>query len=982
MLLRTLGGLHLDRVGDDAASVARPGPKALFLLAYLAHEGPRERRHLAELMWRDVSDPRNGLSTALTRLRRTAPGAVRADPVMVEATIECDDQAFVRACQDGRFEEAAALYRGAYLEGLDLSALPEAEEWMLDVRESLARRLIDALVSLAERALRARDRAAATRWAEQACRHVASSDPDEALLARLHVALVRAGSPLARQVEREAGELGVELDAAPFVPQRLNETLPEGRPTTGLTLPALPSVMNPTFGREDDIARLEAMLRAAEVRIVTLVGPGGVGKTRLAQEVAGRLRAGDAFPDGVAFVALAEARDAATALEAVARGLGLRVAAEHDVAHVLATAFEGKRMLLVLDNVEQVDGLADELARLAAACPATAFLLTSRVPTRMAIERQVPVDVLPVPVSGASRSTASEAASVELFVRRAQAVDPSFGLDETNVEAVATLCRLLDGLPLAIELAAARARLMTPAEMVERLDRRIDLLATPSAAPDARHRTLRDTLDWSFELLSQDERSAFRRLALFTGAFPLEAAERMVASDPVESLRLLEALVDHSLVRVLPGSPRRLTLLATVRTYGRERLDDAGEREAAELARTGYLLTLSEKAAKELTGSEQRSWFARLGELHADFGASLRYLAAAGEVERGLRLASALWRYWVAQGHMLEAESHFERLLGLPLEEHGGTGELAGVRAEALEGYGATLQELGEPRRARARLLEGLGLWERLERPERIATTLNHLSWLTLNLGDVREAEAHAKRALTLHESFGDHRGRAVSINNLGWIALMRGDVQDAAVLLDASLAERARAGDERGVAYARANLAWALRRLGQLERCGGELARAEETLRRLGDDQVLGWARVQGAFLALEHGDATKAVRLALDAVERSRRTGQRSGETEALIALTEALWRQGETGEAVARGKRALALARQLEETFTIARASVALGRALCASGEAEEGDTLLAEAASLHASLGDAGAVAAVEEERAKNRGTSTPGTSRVP
>jgi len=244
--------------------------------------------------------------------------------------------------------------------------------------------------------------------------------------------------------------------------------------------------------------------------------------------------------------------------------------------------------------------------------------------------------------------------------------------------------------------AAARAKLMTPAEMVERLDRRLDLLATASTSTDAKHRTLRDTLDWSFELLSEEERGAFRRLSLFTGPFSLEAAERLLTTDPVASLRLLEALVDHSLVRVLPGAPRRFTLLATVRTYGRERLDEAGEREAAERARAEYLLSVAEAAAKELTGSEQRAWFARLGELHADLDASLSYLAEAGDVDRGLRLASALWRYWVAQGHMVEARGHFERLLALPHEEDGGPVERAVVRAESLEGYGALLQELGD----------------------------------------------------------------------------------------------------------------------------------------------------------------------------------------------------------------------------------------------------------------------------------------------
>src|SRR5690606_16444522 len=261
---------------------------------------------------------------------------------------ETDDHAFVRACQEGRFEEAAALYRGAYLDGIDLSSLPEAEEWMLGVRESLARRLIAALVALAEGALRSGDATAATRWAERACRHLTAADPDEALLARLHAALVGSGSPLARQVEREADDLGIDLGTDAFVPGPSHGSQAEERPGNGLTLPALPPIVNPSFGREDDLTRLERLLTDPEARLVTLVGPGGVGKTRLALEVAGRLRDGEAFPDGVVFVALAEARDAAGALDALARVMAVRVDPEHDVTDALAAALDGKRLLVVL----------------------------------------------------------------------------------------------------------------------------------------------------------------------------------------------------------------------------------------------------------------------------------------------------------------------------------------------------------------------------------------------------------------------------------------------------------------------------------------------------------------------------------------------------------------------------------------------------------------------------------------------------------
>lgn len=934
MRLRTLGRVVL----EDLDGARSPGPKALFLLAYLALEGPKERRFLAELLWRDATDPRNRLSTALSRIRRCHPGLIRADAVTVGARVRTDVEDFLAAWRDGRFEDAVGLYGGPFLEGFDADGNVEVEDWLHEIRDDLVRRLVEALVTLAEGDASAGEAARSVQRAERAHRHLREVGSDPRIMARLHAVLDAAGSPAAVALAEEAAELGIDLTASAARARS---------PDDAAVARSIPGRRGAIFGRERELASLAALLPRADVRLVTLVGPGGVGKSRLAIETAWRLREASAFRDGVAFVPLASVRAPGKLLDAVADTLGVREDATRDRPAALLAALAGRETLLVLDNAEHVLEAAPLVGHVLEACESVTILATSRAPLRLAVERQVPVAPLP---TAATAGDGRPAPAVALFVARATAIDPTFAPSSDDLASVAALCARLDGLPLALELAAARIKLMSPAQMIARLDRRLDLLGDGFRDASERHRTMRRAIAWSYDLLSDDERRVFRRISILDGRFPLEAAEALAGPAPGVMDRIAR-LVDHHLVRSEPDAPGRFTMLETIREYGRELLDLAGEREEAEHARASYLTDLVGRASRELTGPRQRAWFERLADRHADIGQALDFLEAAGEGAAGLRLGAPLWRYWIARGHMREGRDRLTRSLAAAAPD-----DAADARAEALEGLGIILQELGDPRAARARLLEALGLWERIGEDMHLASTLNHLAWLALNLGDLWEAEAHARRALGMHRERGDARGEAVSLNNLGWIALYRGDPAAAEPLLADALHLRERAGDTRGIAFAQANLAWPRRLLGRTRDAEGLLTRAAETAEALRDDQILGWIRYHQVALALDHDRVDAAHDLARDGLRRSLIVGNRSGIALAHASIADVQLRRGALDEARRAALQAHALATDLSERWTEAVAASLLGRIRLAAGDVDAGRADLLRAAELHREMGD--------------------------
>ncbi len=428
------------------------------------------------------------------------------------------------------------------------------------------------------------------------------------------------------------------------------------------SVPILPAPLTTLVGREREVAALRDVLLRPEVRLATLVGPGGVGKTRLALRTVAELD--QEFPDGLWFVPLASITDPALVLPTVAQTIGVRGAGDRPLPERLASFLGGQTALLVLDNFEQVLDAAPDLGALLGASPGVTILVTSRARLRIAGEQVVPVPPLALPEIG--RRPVEElagTAAVTLFVERSRAARPDFDLTPANATSVVEVCRRLDGLPLAIELAAGWSAVLSPAMLRERLRERLPLLTTgPVDAPE-RLRTMRDAIAWSYDLLTTDEQAFFRRAAVFVGGFTLEAAEELgrgAAGRDLASLDALNAvagLVDKSLLRREPGSGSepRYAMLETVREFGLERLRASGEEAAVRDAHAAQFLQLAEREWEALASElDSERWTGRLAVEHDNLRAALAWLADTGSTEQGLRLSGALGWFWYFADHWAE----------------------------------------------------------------------------------------------------------------------------------------------------------------------------------------------------------------------------------------------------------------------------------------------------------------------------------------
>jgi predicted ATPase len=497
-------------------------------------------------------------------------------------------------------------------------------------------------------------------------------------------------------------------------------------------LPApLPLSPTPLVDRAEEIARAQELLRSDGVRLLTLTGPAGVGKTRLALQVARGLRL--AFPDGVWFVDLSSLQDPALVLAAIAEALHVQVRERRALPDALGAALGERQVLLVLDNFEPVLAAAPQVAGVLGACPGVKLLVTSRVRLRLLWEHTLPVGPLPIPGEDEPHTleTLAEVPAVACFVERAQAANPAFALTAENAPAVAALCRHLDGLPLALELAAARANMLTPAAMLQWVEHRLPALGWDAQDRPARHQSLGAALDGSYGLLSEADQALFRRLAVFAGVWTPAAAAAVAqldgpTADPVEAIG---RLVDASLVQVsgdAAGSPQ-FRLLETVREYAAEHLDACGEREAAERSHAAYFLALAEQAEPHLKGPDQVAWYRRLLRKQDNFRAALAWAAAHDETETELRLVAALAYFWWAGGGLHEARQWFEHALARS------EGRRDPLRGKVLAGAGLAAAYLQDFAGANARLEEAQTIAREAGDPHGAIQALTHLAiaaWL------------------------------------------------------------------------------------------------------------------------------------------------------------------------------------------------------------------------------------------------------------
>ena len=626
----------------------------------------------------------------------------------------------------------------------------------------------------------------------------------------------------------------------------------------------LPVPRTSLIGRERDIATLAELVPAHPGRLVTLTGIGGGGKTRLALAVAGELRG--IFADDVWLIELAPLVDPALVPMAVAAVLDIPEVDGVPVLERLAVALHSRRMLLVLDNCEHlIDACAELGERLLAACPDVSILATSREPLQLACERQWRVPALSAPGldEAVSLATLADYPAVRLFVARAQAVVPEFGLTEANAGAVAQVCTRLDGIPLALELAAARVRVLPVAQILERLDDALRLLTEGSRAAPTRQQTLRATLDWSYELLTAPEQAVFRRLAVFLGGCALEAAEAVCAGgdlDPAEVLDLLTRLVDKSLVLVEEaGGAARFRLLEPVRQYAQQRLAASGEADAARAHHTVCYLALAERAVPELRGPAQVAWLHRLDGEHDNLRAALRWAEAYGDAETAARLAIALAPFWEGRGYLSEGRRWLKSLLAVAA-----AGTIpAAARARAMVGAGRLAHWQTDLDDAAALFEESLALAREQGDDLAIAESLVWLGTVYRQQGSLARGAELLSESLALYQAIGDRAGIAWALLNLGVTVRFQGDVARAAALLEESLARYRELGDVRFIAITLTMLGFAVLQQGD---SGSAAALIREGLaghQAVGDRAFLVFGLMDLAAVLVAQGQAVLAARL-----------------------------------------------------------------------------------------------------------------------
>jgi predicted ATPase/Tfp pilus assembly protein PilF len=731
----------------------------------------------------------------------------------------------------------------------------------------------------------------------------------------------------------------------------------------------LPVQPNPLVGRESELAAVTALLGREDVRLITLTGMGGIGKTRLALQVAADTL--DAYEDGGFVVDLAPLADASLVLPTIAATLGVRESGGLSLRDALVAHLAEKRLLLVLDNFEQVLGAAGTVADLLSACAGLTVIVTSRAKLGLRAEHEYPVAPLPTPDLKHLPSLAAlaENAAVALFVQRATAARHDFVLTEETAALVAAICARLDGLPLAIELAAARIKTLPPWAILARLTNRLKLLTGGARDLPARQQTLRAAIEWSHELLPEDDRVLFRRLAVFAGGFSLEAAETVVGDDvavhlDADVLDGVEALVNQSLLRQaggLDGEPR-FTMLETLREFGLERLEDAGEGPALRRAQSEWCLALAQSALPHLTGPEQAVWLARLEIEHDNLRAALASTDDDGD--RRLRLAAALWRFWYMRGHISEGRAALAGALA-GTASTGAAAPATPARATALNGSGLLAYVQGDYAHAVACQEEGLALWRELGDKAGIATSLYNLGLVADARGEYARAAALFEESLAIAREAGDTRSVAAALHKLGTIVDEQGDYARAVTLYEESLAILRTLGDQRSVAVLLDDLG-----LGAFEQ--GDYARAAalhgESLaieRRLDDPRGVATSLNNLGNVAYEQGDYARAMELHAESLAIERTLGNKRGVAASLNNLGLLAHRQGDYTRAVALQAECLEIMRELGDQSGLITCLEDVAGLTVTLASAEQAARLFGAAAALREALG----VPAVTSEQAR-------------
>ena len=715
----------------------------------------------------------------------------------------------------------------------------------------------------------------------------------------------------------------------------------------------LPVQPTPLIGREQEISAVGRLMQCKDVRLVTLTGPGGVGKTRLGLQVAAELA--DRFVDGVFFVNLAPLNDPALVVSTIAQTLGIREMAGQPPLERLKEQLQEKQMLLLLDNFEQVVDAAMQVADLLAACQGLKILVTSRAVLHVRAEHEfaVPPLAFPDPTHLPDLATLPHYTAVALFLERAQATRSDFQLTAANAHAIAEICGHLDGLPLAIELAAARVKLLPPQALLARLSQRLTVLTSGARDVPERQQTLRNTIAWSYHLLDAVEQRLFRCLAVFIGGCTLEAVEVVCGTRDDASAGLVgsvlggvASLIDKSLLRQTEQEweEPRLVMLETIREYAWEVLATSAEVEITQRAHAAYYLALAEEAEPRLTSAGKRKWLEWLQQEHENLRAALEWLVQHQEQESALRLGGALWRFWWMRGHLSEGHSQLARALA---DREGIVA--TPVRAKALCAAGALAGVQGDFEQAVALCGQSLALFRALGDRRSSATSLSMLGYVALQQSDYAAARSLLVEALTLCREMDDKDGIAWALVNLALVFLFQGKYVQARTLLE----EAAELSRESGDSWSIANSLWILALVMSFQ---GDLTRAhvllEESLALSRQESYKGGiaSSLFVSGMVQLQGDVATARSLMEESLALFKELGDRQNVAQSLGSLAWISLVQGDYATARALLEESLTLARAMGSKWYIAACLVGLGAVVAAQGEAVWAARLLSAAQAL--------------------------------
>jgi predicted ATPase/DNA-binding SARP family transcriptional activator len=915
------------RSQDKFQSIDLPTRKIESLLAYLAlHPEPHAREKLAALIWGDATDEqaRNSLRNALSVLRKQLVD----DLLLVDReTVQLAPRfpLWVDAVEFKRQADEFLAAPAANLDDVDLQLYPGDllpdfyDEWILPERERYRLLHQEVLLRLTQIARAQSEYTRAIEFAQRVLRDDAANERAHQHLMFAHLASGNRAAAL-KQYEECRRALDTELSVEPMpettaLYRWIQQAAPESNRLEA-RLTNLPIPVSSFIGRKRESAEVKTLL--ATHRLVTLTGAGGSGKTRLAIQVATDLV--DKYTNGVWWVELAPLMDELLVPQVAAKALGVREIANQPLSDTLTAWIGARQMLLVLDNCEHVVSTSARLAeKLLQACPQLVILATSREGLGIAGEVTWLVPLLSLPETEDWLRLFQDYEAIRLFSERARAAKSDFQLTEQNALAVAQICRRLDGIPLAIELAAARVKVLPAEDIAARLDDRFNLLTTGSRSALPRQQTLRALIDWSYDLLSPEEKTLFRRLAVFHGGRTLEAVEEVCSGDGIpkeQVLDLVARLVDKSLLLTEEQNGTIVyRMLDTIRHYAHDRLHESDEEERIRDRHANYFLQLAERAEPQLQGPGQLIWLNRLETERHNLRAALdwslsdapRVDGAARDRAAGLRLAGALYWFWIIRGPLSEGKRWLETALSEnPAEQRDA------ARAKALCGLGEIAWDQSDMRTARRAYTESLDIWREVKDSWWVAFSVLCLGYVELNDDHFSEALELIEQSVTLARGIGDKSLLARTLRGLG-NALMQTDIAKARSALEESVALSRQVGDKLRLAY---------------------------TLDALGK-------------IALSEQDDARAVALCGESVDLLREVSDRVNLAGPIHSLGQALLEQGDHEKAKELFTEGLVLAHQVNDRLLVALnvmgfAGVAMvrGRSKRAARLLAAGEALLSE------------------------------------